>query len=272
LPIQEAIRVGNRDYYSFFDKDTVYLLLEYVFLSVLHEYIIATDERDLIRLEQVERKRDNRAKIAELEEPEINSGFLSLTEEYQEVYGDMTEVQIQSGNREELKTRVAKMLLSFINISRKNKSEIDISYENIASAIRKRKDKEKNRIVERFKNMSEDERRVEDQKKKLKMDEWNVGTQKGIFVYDAATSTREVMEQQKEEELDIMKHGIRQADFISIHGDTGDEPLREMVEEGEMEDEIEEEDQMTCLIGLKRGFTDGKFYTDDESDDDFGDE
>ena len=272
LPIQEAIQVGNRDYYSFFDKDTVYLLLEYVFLSVLHEYIIATDERDLIRLEQVERKRDNRAKIAELEEPEINSGFISLTEEYQEVYGDMTEVQIQSGNREELKTRVAKMLLAFINISRKNKSEIDISYENIASAIRKRKDKEKNRIVERFKNMSEDERRVEDQKKKLKMDEWNVGTQKGIFVYDPATSNREVMEQQKEEELDILKHGIRQADFISIHGDTGDEPLREMVEEDQIEEEQEEEDQTTGLMGLKKGFTDGQFYSDDESDDDFGDD
>ena len=272
LPIQEAIRVGNRDYYSFFDKDTVYLLLEYVLLSVIHEYIIATDERDLIRLDQVEKRRENRSKIAEQSTEQMTSEYTQLAEEYQEVYGDMTEVQIQSGNREELKTRVAKMLLAFINITRKNKNEIDISYENIASSIRKRKDKEKNRIVERFKNMSEDERRVEDQKKKLKMDEWNVGTQKGIFVYDPATSYREVMEQQAEEELDIKKHGIRQADFISIHGDTGDEPLREMVEEDQMEEDIEEENQTTGLMGLKKGFTDGQFYSDDESDDDFGDE
>jgi hypothetical protein len=271
LPIQEAIRVGSRDYYSFFDKDTVHLLLEYVFLSVLHEYIIATDELDLIRMDQVDRKRENRAKIAQNSDPDtlITAEHPDLDEEYREVYGDLLEVQIEAGNREDLKTRVAKMLIEFINITRKNKSEIDISYENIAASIRKRKEKEKNRIVERFKNMSEDERRVEDMKKKLKMDEWNVGTQRGIFEYNAATSTREVQEQQMEETLDIQKHGLRQADFLAINADAlaqgGD--FQEDVEEGE-----EEEDHLLTGLGeLKRNFHDGQFYSDDESDDDFGD-
>ena len=268
LPIQEAIRVGSRDYYSFFDKDTVYLLLEYIILSVLHEYIIATDERNLLQLDQVEQKRENREKIRESSEPTIQSGFNELPEEYEDVYNDMTEVQIYAGDREELKKRVAKMLLAFINITRKNKSDIDLSYDNIATAIRKRKDKEKNRITERFKNMSEDEKGVEMFKKKLKMDEWNVGTQKGIFIYDVGTSTREVMEQQAEEELDIKKHGIRQADFIEIHGDMGErQPLREMIEVDEIGDEIPDED--TGISGLKGGFMDGHFYSED---DDSGDE
>jgi hypothetical protein len=271
LPIQEAIRVSGRDYYSFFDKDTVYLLLEYVILSVLHEYIIATNKRDLLQLDQIEKKRENREKIEESSQATIQSEFNELPEDYEEVYNDMTEVQIHAGDRDELKKRVAKMLLAFINITRKNKSEVDVSYETIASAIRKRKDKEKNRIVERFKNMSEDERRVEDLKKKLKMDEWNVGTQKGIFVYDVGTSTREVMEQEAEEALDIKKHGIRKADFIEIHGDMGErQPLREMVDVDEIPDEMGDED--TGISDLKRGFTDGQFYSDDESDDDFGDD
>ena len=282
LPIHESIRVGSHDYFSFFDRETIELLLEYVFLSVLHEYIIATDELDLIRLDSVEQKKANREAIKEAndEDTQFSSEYPELAEEYQQVYGDMTEIQIQAGNREELKTRVAKMLLAFINITRKNKAEIDISYENISASIRKRKEKEKNRIIDRFKNMSEDERRVEDQKKKLKLDEWNVGTQRGIFEYDKHTSTREVNEQMAEEALDIQKHGIRQADFVEIHGDNGvdegEEPLREMLDINEMPDEMEEqadeENVIAGLTSLKANFFDGQFYSDDESDDGFGDE
>jgi hypothetical protein len=281
LPIQQPIRIGSHDYFSFFDKDTIHLLLEYVFLSVLHEYIVATDDPDLIRLDKIEKKRANRAAIAAASDvdTQFSAEFPDLAEEYEEVYGDMTEIQIQAGNRDELKTRVAKLLLSFINIARKNKAEIDISYENITAAIRKRKDKEKARIIERFRNMSEDERKVEDQKKKLKLDEWNVGTQKGIFIYDKQTSQREVMEQMVEERLDIEKHGIRQADFVEIHGDEGgadDEPLREMVEVGQIPDqddpEITEETMFSGVGALKKNFFDGQFYSDDESDDGFGDE
>ena len=281
LPIQEPIRIGSHDYFSFFDKDTIHLLLEYVFLSVLHEYIVATDDPDLIRLDKIEKKRANRAAIAATSDvdTQFSAEYPELAEEYEELYGDMTEIQIQAGNRDELKTRVAKMLLSFINIARKNKSEIDISYENITAAIRKRKDKEKTRIIERFRNMSEDERKVEDQKKKLKLDEWNVGTQKGIFIYDKQTSQREVMEQMVEEQLDIEKHGIRQADFVEIHGDEGgadDEPLREMVEVGQIPDqddlEMTEETMFSGVGALKKNFFDGQFYSDDESDDGFGDE
>ena len=269
LPIQEAIQVNGRDYYSFFDKDTVKLLLDYIFLSVLHEYIIATDERDLLQLDQLEKKRTNRKRIAENGEPTLSAEFPRLDEEYEEVYDDMLEIQIQAGNRDELKTRVAKMLLAFISITKKNKAEIDISYENIAAAIRKRKEKEKNRIVEKFKNMSEDERKVEDMKKRLKMDEWNVGTQRGIFKYDRATSSREVMEQKTEEALEIEKHGIRAADFVAIHATEEDEPVREMLEEDQLDEP--EADADTGIQTLKNGFDDGRFYSDDDSDDGFND-
>jgi hypothetical protein len=267
LPIQEAIRVAGRDYYSFFDKDTVNLLLEYVFLSVLHEYIIATDQLDLIRMDQVEKKRENRARMAEDNEPQIMAGYRDVEEAQEQVYADLTEIQIESGNRDELKTRVAKMLLAFVNITRRNKTEVDISYENISAAIRKRKEKEKNRIVERFKNMSEDERKVEELKKKFKMDEWNVGTQRGIFEYDKTTSNREVMEQQAEEALEIQKHGIRASDFLAIHGDDQeDEPLRDMLEADQLDtdDAADEENMTTGLRSLKSNFFDGVVDSEDE--------
>lgn len=277
LPIQEAIRVGGRDYYSFFDKDTVNLLFEYIYLSVLHEYIDATEQPNILELDRIEKKRKNRSIITQSLEPEINMEFQDLDEEYEEVYGNLLEIDIQvkSGNRAELKTRVSKLVLAFINITRKNKNEINISYDNISASIRKKKEKEKNRIVERFKNMSEDERKVEDMKKKLKLDEWNVGTQKGIFIYDKSTSTREVLEQGIEDDLDIQKHGMRKNDFINIFGDT-DEIERDTVTADDMPDDMDEtadqEDISSGLSGLKKNFSDGQYYSDDESDDDFGDE
>jgi len=277
IPIQESIRVGSHDYFSLFDTDTIHLLLEYIFLSVLHEYIIATDDMNLIRIDKKERKQFNRNEILKKEEDEIESEYPELSEEYQEVYGDIDEVEIEAGNRDDLKNRVAKMLLSFINIIRKNKSEIDISYETIRMSIRKRKENEKNRIVERFKAMSPDERSVEDMKKKFKMDEWNLGTQKGIFQYDKKTSEREVREQEAEEQLDIQKHGVRKADFISIHADSEDttDILRDMVDSEDLVADVdapELENEITGLTGLKNNFFDGQFYSDDESDDDFGDD
>ena len=79
--------------------------------------------------------------------------------------------------------------------------------------------------------------------------------------------------------MDIQTHGIRQTDFIEIHGDgveADEEPLREMVDleqMGEPSDETaDQEDMTTGLAGLKNNFFDGQFYSDDESDNDFGDD
>jgi hypothetical protein len=45
-----------RSFHCLFDKETISFLLDYVFLSVIHEYIIATDDTDLIRTDIFEKK------------------------------------------------------------------------------------------------------------------------------------------------------------------------------------------------------------------------
>jgi hypothetical protein len=270
---------NGREYFSLFDNDTVVFLLEYIFLSVIHEYIIATDDKDLIRTDIFEKKKNNRDRILENRDMSIQfqTELNTIDEGLEELNDDIAEIQFDLGNKDELKTRVAKMLLAFINIMRKNKNEIDISYENIASAIRKRKENEKNRIVQRFERLNTDEREIENMKKKFKLDEWNVGTQKGLIVYDKATSNREWMEQEKEDQLDIAKHGIRKSDFISINADTEEtfgEIMRQTEDFDAVDDEGVNEDEDAMGFGirsLKSNFHDGQFYSDDESDDGFGD-
>jgi hypothetical protein len=89
-------------------------------------------------------------------------------------------------------------------------------------------------------------------KKKYKLDEWNVGMQKGLIVYDKETSSRERMEQEKEDELDIAKHGIRKSDFISINADSEEtfgEILRQ-TEDIEYGDEGGDEEAETYQMGF----------------------
>lgn len=277
IPIQTPIMKNGKEYFSLFDKETILFLLEYILLSVIHEYIIATDDANLIRTDIFEKKKTSREKIIENNDLaiQLQTEFEYLDEQFIETNDDITEIQIDIGNKEELKMRVAKLLLSFINIMRKNKNEIDISYENIASAIRKKKENEKNRIVQRFERLSAEERKIEDMKKKFKLDEWNVGQQKGLFVYDKKTSDRERIEQEKEDEIDIQKHGIRKADFLMIQSNEED-LMQETIEIDDIEDDIEnDEDDPDMVFGigsLKMNFHDGKFYSDDESDDGFGDD
>jgi len=275
LPIQTPMMKYNREYFSLFDKETIIFLLDYVFLSVIHEYIIATDDPELIRTDIFEKKKSSREKIAEQKDMSIqfSTEIRDINEEYEETGNDIAEIQIDIGNKEELKTRIAKLLLAFINIARKNKHEIDISYETISNAIRKRKENEKNRIVQRFEGLSKDERDIEDMKKKFKLDEWNVGQQKGLFVYDKKVSDRERIEQEKEDMIDIQKHGIRKADFMMIQSE---DFMQETIgEEGiaDLENMEDDEEDMGFGIGsLKANFHDGQFYSDDESDDGFGDD
>lgn len=273
LPIQTPFMKNQKEYFSLFDKDSIMFLLEYVFLSVIHEYIIATDDGELIRTEIFETKKINRNKIVEQNDTSIQfqTEFTDMNEDYQETNDDVAEMQIDIGNKDELKVRIAKLLLAFINIARKNKNEIDISYENIANAIRKRSENEKNRIVQRFEGLNKDEREIEDMKKKYKLDEWNVGQQKGLFVYDKNVSDRERMEQEKEDLIDIQKHGIRKEDFMLIQST---ELLQNDLDDlDDLENMAEDEPDMGFgLNSLKDNFHDGQFYSDDESDDDFGDD
>ncbi len=105
------------------------------------------------------------------------------------------------------------------------------------------------------------------------MDVWNVGQQKGLFVYDKNVSDRERMEQEKEDLIDIQKHGIRKADFMMIQSE---DFMQETIEENQITDletmEEEDIDMGFGLQSLKSNFHDGQFYSDDESDDGFGDE
>jgi hypothetical protein len=175
-----------RNFYLLFDKSTIFLIFSYCFYSVLYEYIDCTNDSDLLRADVEDIKKSKREELKNMSDiaSQINSGI-------REDDG-MNEVDIRIGNTEELKIRVAALLLSFLDIEEENKDTIDFTYEDIQQKVRRNKDIERRSIIDRLTKMSIEQRRVEDSLKKYRLEHWNVGQQRGLYEYDKETFDREI--------------------------------------------------------------------------------
>jgi nucleoid DNA-binding protein len=171
---------------------------------------------------------------------------LAQTEEY------INEVEIVTGDLNELKKRVAALLLCFLNVEEDNKDAIDYTYEQIMQKVKRDKDVEKKGIIERLGNMSVEERRVENDLKNYRIGRWNVGEQKGLYKYDKKTFDREIDEMLAQgEEIEFEDTG----DLADID-DIG--PL----EQGEDAENIYERGAVD-LGNLGDNFMDGGYYEED---------
>jgi hypothetical protein len=95
-----------------------------------------------------------------------------------------------------LREKIRQFVYDCLEVERDNKQVVDMSYEDLKRKQEETEKREKKRITDRLKKMEIYERRVENQMKDLKLGNWNVGQQKGLFQYDKETFKREVMEQQ----------------------------------------------------------------------------
>ena len=281
LPIYSPIQRGEHEYFALFDRDMIVFLLEYIFYSTIHEYIVAANDDTMLTFDRNEKKIARRSVIQNRADISVQFDveFTSMEEALLETGDNIAEVQIDMGNKQDLQERVAALLTTFLTMMEDNKEDIDISYEMISTAIRKKKETEKLRFTERLRLLSPDERKVEDQKKRMKLDEWNVGMQKGLFIYDKNTSDRERREQELEEQLQIAKYGIRAADYDAVYNgedevDLEGQEIGQLDEEEDREleriDELENQDGGIDIRNLGRNWMDGGYYSEDGSDDEFG--
>lgn len=88
-------------------------------------------------------------------------------------------------NTAEIRLKVVEMISAFIEIMEKEKEEIDITYENIQDRVFKLKEREKNMVTDRLKNLTDEERDADTMLKIHKLDKYNLGLQKGLTILDA---------------------------------------------------------------------------------------
>jgi len=157
--------------YSSFDQKIVILLMEFLFLKVIQCYIQLTESTSCIVLpKKVPAKKEKT--------------YTSLDEIEEEYVEFSVEANVFEGNKKELQNNISDMLKTFLSIMKKQKDDINISYDSIMDKIFKLKEAEKSLFTSELKAKTEEERNVDTELKRNKLGRWNKGLQKGLTEYD----------------------------------------------------------------------------------------
>jgi hypothetical protein len=264
-------------FYSLFDKDTINGLYKYCIFSSIYEYIVATDDIDLLRADVQELKNNRRNRITE----DINESNILRTipidtrenDDLTENDNELQEYQINIGNTQELKERVCSLLLVILDVEIENKDVVlNLTYEQIKSKVDRSKEKEKRGIIRNLGNMADEERVVENMLKNLRIGRWNVGQQKGLFQYDKDTYDREMKEKVMADLEDIEIETNEENATMEFGNPNIALGVEDLENQEELEAQEEEERDIYILRQAGENYMDGVYYDEDRDDEDFQDD
>jgi hypothetical protein len=172
----------NFIFYSVFNKNTVYLLFKYLFYSVIYEFIQLSNNKELLKIDMLEINKNKLEIYKKIIKDDSNLVEVDMdiqTSTIQEIPD-----QIFQGKVENIKLRMNELLYIFLNIQKDNKKAINHTYNSIYERVIRSKLEEKKAITDYFKEMTNEDRKLEYIFKKMKLGRWNLGMQKGVFQYD----------------------------------------------------------------------------------------
>jgi hypothetical protein len=181
-----------------------------------------------------------------------------------------------------LKQNTIELLISYLNIFSKQKSIINVNYQTIMDRFFKVKEKEKNTITDRLKQLTTEAREVDNLLKKNKLGLWNKGLQKGLRAYVAETYDieREKIQEPFYENEDINDDDVNrlreESDEIAIiqniqsilKPQSYEEDFFTNYENQTREREIDDEDNNIEYLGDDND----EYNMDDDPDDDYAQE
>lgn len=178
IPTNTPFKENDKTFFTLFDKETILELGKYAIYSCIYEYILLCDNDDIFysntQYNKVILQRDKQ----NLNSPISEASTIIDTDD------TINEVIITTEKVQNIKEKVAKMILAFINIDIDNKKTIDFSYEQTYHEIKKKKTAEKNNIVSKFGRMEVPDRKIENLLKQYRLGQWDVANQKGFRKYD----------------------------------------------------------------------------------------
>merc|ERR1711871_708690 len=179
-----SVQQNNGDrIYSVLNKISVTRLLEFLFLSVIREHIVIINE---IIVKIVKTPTDITQELASVEKQNALPSEL------------VDELEIVSGETLDLSKKVTEYLLTIINIFIDTKKEINYSYQDMMDLVNRAKEKEKDDITRKLKDLTDEERAINNEFKKHKLGDWGLGLQKGLTQYVADFYDREIEENEKQ--------------------------------------------------------------------------
>ena len=262
IPMETPIAKNDTTYFELFDKKTLYYLHVYCWYSVLYEYMNLASDTDLLNIDVEETRRERRQQNADLsnESNNLTSIFGSLSDEVEEAQADLYEVEIRAGEKEDLQKRVCELMVTFLNIDEHNKKTLDKPYAEIAKRVRRSKEEEKKAITDYLKDMQKDARKVEDLLKQLHLGRWNVGIQKGVFMYDKSTYDKDHTEAILRFEQDLVLDEAAEP----VQADVG---VDELENEQNAENDEFYDNEANDIGHFGDDYMDGNYYGEDGDDD-----
>ena len=270
IPIITGIHKEGLNYFSLFDKATVYLLFQYIWYSVIYEYTQMCDNVDLIQKEINDNRSQRRENYNTLFDSasNIKSGRNEdLGPDVEEYENELEDVEIRTGNVIELKGLVAELLITIIQGEKKNRSIIDMTYEDISKRVSRTKLAEKKSFTDFFENLSKDRLKIEKDLKKYKLGRWSIGLDDSVFKYDKDNY-------EKNKDINLLRSYDEYVELGIVDEDV-ERPLIELddMSDNEEQEAINEYDaEGLDITGLDNNYKDGVYYEEDKDDDDFGDD
>ena len=173
-----SVKQDNGDIiYSVLNKNSVIKLIEFLFLSAMREHMIIIDE---IIVKIVKKPTDITQELASVEKQNALPSEL------------VDELEIVSGETLDLSRKVSEYLLTIINIFINTKKEINYSYQDMMDLVNRAKEKEKDDITRKLKDLTDEERAIDTEFKKHKLGDWGLGLQKGLTQYVADFYDKEI--------------------------------------------------------------------------------
>ena len=129
-------------------------------------------------------------------------------EDGEQKLSEFTDELILRGEKEELEKTSCQLISNYLKILENNKKMLNITPEEVTKNVLKSKEKEKAKITANFRDLADEERKVENIMKNHSLGDWSIGQTRAIFEYDENQYDKEREELEKTALMEL-KMGIR---------------------------------------------------------------
>ena len=238
IPIYNNNVVNGVEVHHAFDKSLKIMLLEFVVMKLFSLYVMLADQPQLHINKTEEELEEEREKESE-GVGAIVSNLVQDTE-----IGEIEEIEIVAGRVAAVSVKIADLFVEMCAIFSRDKNTINYNHQEIIERVNVSKEKEKDLVTERLKDLSDEERQVDNILKAHKLGQWNKGLLKGLTQYVPGTydEERAVMEAQAEIERRLGRDDRVTAMNREIYAD-------DLMDAAMVDEEIEREEMDLTHLG-----------------------
>jgi hypothetical protein len=182
------VKLDGSELTSILDNRTSYQLFQFFFLYAINNLIQLTDDRRLIAID-----------VRQPVEEDIITTTVELEEDDM---AEVTDIDIIRGEQRTVREKIANIIVVMLNLIKREKEMINLNSKMIREKVNRSKDKERHKITSTLRDMSKEDRAIENLFKNHRLERWNKGLQKGLTQYVAKTYDEERAEREKDQILE----------------------------------------------------------------------